>query len=201
MFNVQLNYDPNQALDPNSWDGNFHAILLYGSIKHLASDTLNIKESLIRMKKYITSKSIKGAKANDLKDLMGMGKALWEFINAVYKSQWNALYIDNNTTFRSKVKAKFNPQIKKIFASSKSKKVVKLTYVLPISLPIPAKLSKKVKEISKYFKKIENPTPKKSYAQASSKQAANDITSNVAMNTLKIKETFPELLNKKINII
>jgi len=153
MFNVQFNYNPNQALDPNSWHGNFHAILLHGSIEHLASDALNIKESLIRMKKYITSKSIKGAKANDLKDLMGMGKALWEFINTVYKSQWNALYIDNNTTFRSKVKAKFNPQIKKTFASSKSKKVVKLTYVLPISLPIPAKLSKEVKEISKYFKK------------------------------------------------
>jgi len=201
MFNVQFNYNPNQALDPNSWHGNFHAILLHGSIEHLVSDALNIKESLIRMKKYITSKSIKGAKANDLKDLMGMGKALWEFINMVYKSQWNVLYIDNNTTFRSKVKAKFNPQIKKTFASSKSKKVVKLTYVLPISLPIPAKLSKEVKEISKYFKKIENPTPKKSYAQASSKQAANNITSNVAMNTLKIKETFPELLNKKINII
>ena len=76
VFNIHLNYNPNQALDSNSWDGNFHAISLYGSMKHLASDALNIKESLIRMKKYITGKSIKGLKANDIKDLMGMGKTL-----------------------------------------------------------------------------------------------------------------------------
>ena len=170
-------------------------------MEHLASDVLNIKESLIRMKKYITSKSINGAKANNVKDLMGMGKALWEFINAVYKSQWDALYIDNSTTFRSKVKAKFNSQIKKTPAPSKSKKVIKLTFVSPISPLIPAKSSKEVKEISKYFKKIENPTLKKSYTQASSKQASNVTTSNVAMNTLKIKETFSKLSNKKIDII
>jgi len=51
MFNIQLNYDSNQALDPKSWDDNFHAVLLYGSMEHLTSDTLNIKGSLIRMKK------------------------------------------------------------------------------------------------------------------------------------------------------
>jgi len=45
-------------------------------MKHLASDALNIKESLIRIKKYITGKSIKGLKANDIKDLMGMDKTL-----------------------------------------------------------------------------------------------------------------------------
>ena len=76
MFNIYLNYNSNQALDSNSWDGNFHAVSLYGSMKHLASDALNIKESLIRIKKYITGKSIKGLKANDIKDLMGMDKTL-----------------------------------------------------------------------------------------------------------------------------
>ena len=71
-----LNYDSNQALDPESWDGNFHAVSLHGSIEHLASDTLNIKELLLRMRKYITGKSIDSTKANNVKDLMGMGKAL-----------------------------------------------------------------------------------------------------------------------------
>jgi len=28
IFNVQLNYNPDAALDPDSWDGNFHAVLL-----------------------------------------------------------------------------------------------------------------------------------------------------------------------------
>ena len=42
MFNVQLQYDINQALDPESWDSNFHVISLYGSMKYLVSDIKNI---------------------------------------------------------------------------------------------------------------------------------------------------------------
>jgi len=67
--------------------------------------------------------------------------------------------------------------------------------------PIPAKSSKEVKEISKYFKKTENPTSKKSYTQASSNLINNKNTLSIAMNTLKIKEAFPKLLNKKIDSI
>ena len=140
------------------------------------------------MKKYIAGKSIDGAKANDVKDFMSMGKALWEFISTVYESHWDTLYADdNNMSLRSKVRSKFSPQIKNTLAPSKSKEVVKLTFVLSISPPIPAKLLKEVKEISKYFKKIDNPTPKKSYAQSSStKQVSSVTSSNIAMNTLKI---------------
>jgi len=81
VFNIHLNYDP------KSWDGNFYAVFLHSSMEHLALDALNVKESLIRMKKYISGKSIDSAKANEVKDLRGMGEVLWEFINAVYKSQ------------------------------------------------------------------------------------------------------------------
>ena len=42
---------------------------------------------------------------------------------------------------------------------------------------------------------------KKSYTQVTSKQAHNVATSSAIMNKLKIKETFPKLLNKKINMI
>jgi len=109
--------------------------------------------------------------------------------------------VENNTTFRSKVKAKFNPQFKKSPLLSNNKNAAKLTYVLPMPPPISAKLLKEVKEISKYFKKTENSTTKKSYAQASSNSINNNNTSSVAMNTLKIKEAFPKLSNKKINSI
>jgi len=54
-------------------------------MEHLALDTLNIKKSLIRMKKFIAGKSINGDKANDVKDLEGMGKAIWKFIAIVYE--------------------------------------------------------------------------------------------------------------------
>jgi len=109
--------------------------------------------------------------------------------------------VENNTTFRSKVKAKFNLQPRKDPPSSNNKNKAKPTFVLPIPPPIPAKSLKEVKEISKFFKKIEKPLPKKSYAQASTNLVNNSNTSNVAMNTLKIKETFLKLLNKKIDLI
>ena len=74
MFNIQLNYDINQALDPGSWDSNFQAISLHESIEHLVSDNKNIKDSLVRMCKYILGKSIEDDKANSVKDLKSIGK-------------------------------------------------------------------------------------------------------------------------------
>jgi len=76
MFNVQLQYNINQALDPESWDSNFRAISLHGSMEHLASDISNIKESLGRIQKYILSKTIEGDQANNIKNLKGISKAV-----------------------------------------------------------------------------------------------------------------------------
>jgi len=204
MFNVQLNYDPDAALDPDSWDRNFHVVLLHGFMKYLAFDTLNIKESLTRMQKFIAGKSINGNKANDLKNLNGMDKAIWKFISMVYNSYWNSLYVnDNNTTFRSKVKSKFSPQVKNIQPLvNKGKEVAKPSFVSVILPPIPAKSNKEVKEISKFFKKIEKPATNKSYAQALlPKSKPNASSSDIAINTLKIKKAFPNLPNKKIDTI
>ena len=86
MFNIQLNYDPNQALDPDSWDGNFHAVSLHGSMKYLALDALNIKESLSRMQEYILGKTIENNSANNINNFKNMGKSLWEFISTIYDS-------------------------------------------------------------------------------------------------------------------
>ena len=75
MFNVQLNYNYNKALDPESWDGSFCVVSLHRLMEHLASDVQNIKESLTRMWRYILDKSIENDKANKVKDLEGIGKA------------------------------------------------------------------------------------------------------------------------------
>ena len=78
----------------------------------------------------------------------------------------------------------------------------KPTFVSSIPPPILAKSPKEVKEISKFFKKIEKPTTKKSYIQASTpKPHSSDKSSNIAINTLKIKETFSNLPNNKIDSI
>jgi len=204
MVNIHLNYDPDKALDPESWDGNFHAVSLHGFMEHLVSDALNIKESLTRMQKYIAGKFIDNNKANDVKVLNGMGKAIWKFISAVYNSHWDTLYADNNNmTFRNKVKSKFSPQARNIQTpSNKGKDIVKPMFVSAIPPPIPAKSPKEVKEISKFFKKIEKPAVNKLYTQALSLKPKSDaVSSNIVMNMLKIKEVFLNLPNRKIDTI
>jgi len=156
------------------------------------------------MKKFIAGKSINSNKANDVKDLEDIGKAIWEFIAIVYELHWDALHIDNNNmTFRSKVKSKFAPQGKNTQTPpTKDKEVVKLSFVSTIPPPILAKTNKEVKEILKYFKKIKKPTSTKLYAQAlASSSNYNNSSKNIAMNTLKIKEIFPNLPNKKIDSV
>jgi len=53
MFDIQLSYDVNQALDPKEWDGDFHTTLLHRAMEHLASNVKNIKDSLQRMGIYL----------------------------------------------------------------------------------------------------------------------------------------------------
>ena len=133
-------------------------------MEYLASDALNIKELLFRMWKFIAGKSIDNSKANNFKNLMGMGKALWKFISMVYELHWDALYMDNNNmTLRNKVKSQFSPQVMNNPVPNKGKDIAKPTFVSSIPLPILAKIPKEVKEISKFFKKIEKPGLKKSY--------------------------------------
>ena len=172
-------------------------------MKHIAFDVLSIKNSLLRIKKYISGKSINGDKGNNFKNLSGMGKSIWEFISLVYELHLDVLFVDeNNTTLRSKVKLKFAPQVKISQTLNKGKDMPKPIFVSSISPPILAKSSKEVKEISKFFKKIKKPTTKKSYVQASTpKPNSSDKSFNIVMNTLKIKEIFPNLLNKKIDSI
>ena len=110
MFNIQLNYNIDQTRNPDSWDRNFQAILLHGSLEHLASDMKNIKEFLTRMQKYILDKTIEGSEANNVKNLKGIGKVAWKFILSLYEAHWDSLIVDNsNILFRNIVKSKSSP--------------------------------------------------------------------------------------------
>jgi len=64
-------------------------------------------------------------------------------------------------------------------------------------------LQKEVNEISKYFKKSNKTPQKKSYAQVSSqsKSVKSISSSSVTIDILKIREIFPNLPNKKIDIV
>jgi len=71
-------------------------------MEHLSLDIKNIKESLSRIEKYILSKGIDGNKANNIKDFEGLSKAAWEFITALYSSQWDSLTVDGtNRSFKN----------------------------------------------------------------------------------------------------
>ena len=140
VFNIQLSYNINQALDPNEWNGDFYTISLHGFMKYLVSNIKNIKDSLHRMEKYIQGKVIDG-NPNNIKDLEGVGKAVWKFLSSIYNLYWDGLYMNKaNTTFRNKVKSKFTSQVPKSTENNKGKKVIKPTFISLIPPPIPAKL-------------------------------------------------------------
>ena len=53
VIDIKLPYDVNQVTEQDSWDRNFHFILLHGTLKYLLSNSKNIKEFLHCMTKYI----------------------------------------------------------------------------------------------------------------------------------------------------
>jgi len=71
------------------------------------------------------------------------------------------------------------------------------SYISTLPPSILAKSLKEVNEILKFFKKKSPPEPKKLYAQASSKQN----TLEIARKTLRIKDAFSNLQNKKIELV
>jgi len=200
FINIPLSYDPNASTDPEIWGGNFHPILLHGLIEHLGSDVKSIKDSLRFITKYIISKQIELSKANDLEDFKGIGEAVWNFISSVYEANWDVLYTDNNSiSLRRKIMSKFTlkmpppPQ-----RNNKEKNGLSPANINRLPPPIPAKSSKEVNEILKFFKNnkmVNLPTNKsKSYAQASKQNTS-------IADVIKIKETFPSVSIKEINQI
>ena len=155
----------------------------------------------IEWAKYIRDKVINN-NPNNCKDLERVGKELWEFLSSIYESHWNGLYADSSkNTFRGKVSSKFTPWIpKNLSTNSKEKDKAKLIFISLVPLPIPAKTLKEVNKISKYFKKNPSPYQKKSYINATllSTQQGLPVSKNIVKETLKIKETFLNLLNNKI---
>jgi len=204
-INIQLLYDPNAPTEPDLWSGKIHPISLHGSIGQIASDAKNIKDSLNFMAKYITNKKINLKSANELKDLYGIGDAVWNFISSVYQSSWDSLYTDNKSkTLREKISAKFTPRIAPSPNSKNNKSVPKTVPAsinkVPPPPPLPAKSAKEVNTISKYFqnqkpsndKSKDGLKPARSYAQASK--------NNVSIaEVLKIKKMFPTLNVAKID--
>ena len=137
IINIQLPYDPQTLTEPELWSGFFHPISLYGSIKHLTSDSKNIKVTLNYLVKYIQNKKANGAKVNNLNNFDSMDDAIWNFILAVYTARWNVLFTDQKTnTLRNKISSKFTLRISSTNGTNKKEilKSTKLRLFLPYQL-------------------------------------------------------------------
>jgi len=100
-INIQLLYGINQATNQDSWSSSFYSVLLYGLLGHLPLDSKNIKEFLHYITNYIKHKSIDHTKSNNILNLNGIGEVVWNFIFAIYKSEWDAFVTNkDNRTFR-----------------------------------------------------------------------------------------------------
>jgi len=112
FINILLPYDSNAPMDSEIWDSSFHPISLHGLIKHIASNTKNIKDFLKFMAKYISNKQVNSVKANELDDFKSIGEVVWNFISSAYNANWDMLVTNNNfTSLRRKIVAKFISRI------------------------------------------------------------------------------------------
>ena len=152
------------------------------------------------MAKYIRNKKIDLIKVNKVNDLKDIGEAAWKFVSVFYNAGWNSLVTDtNNNSFKQKISFHCTPKVNPVKNGKlKDKNNNKLASIERLLPPIPAKTSKEINEISKFFEtKVlshANGNQDILYAQASK------IGSNTE-NILKIKEAFPILKAKNINNI
>ena len=170
-------YNINQTIDQDTWNGDFHLISIHGSMEYLASDIKNIKTSLCWMMNYILNKKVEKGKVNDLDNLKGVVKEVWNFISVFYNVGWNVLITDSNGgSSRNKVVAKFTPKINSLntLKGNNGKSVDKPASINRLPSLISVKSPKKVNEITKYFK-INNQSKEriKSYAQVTASSINN----------------------------
>jgi len=141
-------------MEPECWDRIFQPISLHGLLEHLPSDVKNIKKLMLCIAKYIENEKININKSNNVPELKEVDESAWKLISAIYSLGWDLLFADkNNNSFRQKVAFKCTPNVNSLNNSKKEEKNIdKLANIEKLPPPILAKLSKEVKEISKFFK-------------------------------------------------
>jgi len=183
---MAIPYSANVPADPTLWDGNFMATSLFSTNEFLNSDINNISCSLQCMACFLRQRNLEGHNRNNIKQLDPFGQSGWNFILAIFKSGWDILTTANESTIRSNIAKEFGKAI-----NPPSRENIRHgTHISKIPLFIPPRPSKKVLEKSKALQRSISTkgNSNMSYAQAAS----------YVINTLKIKEAFPALPNKKV---
>ena len=99
-------------------------------------------------------KKINIIKSNEVPKLSDISKATWKLISTIYSLWWDLFFANkNNNFFRQKVSFKCTLNVNPMKNRKKGEKnTEKPVSIERLSSPILAKLSRKVKEISKFFK-------------------------------------------------
>jgi len=135
---------------------------------------------------FLRQRNVKDQDANSIRQLDLFGKSAWNFVLAIFKSGWNTLTTANKSSIRDNFTKEFGKSTKPL----PSVNIHHSAHITKVPLPIPPCPSKEILEKSKAHQQKISTKGKSplSYAQ---------IASNV-INTLKIKEAFPALPNKKV---
>ena len=163
-------------------------------------DLKNIKFLLYYIAGYIKDRHLKNYREENISSFLGFGQIVQSLISAIYDSSWDALKMnDNNKPFCTKVFKQFD---KKVMVNVLNKKSEKILISKPIDfsnispLLFLLRLFKKELNKSKYHGKNQkmpnNILKNHTYAQA--------LFRNIE-DILKIKDSFFNLLNKKIENI
>jgi len=138
---------------------------------------------------FLKQRSLEGRDGNNIPQLALFGESAWEFISAIFKSDWDQLHSSTNTTIHDNISTYVGNMLTHDRTPENNASPKRKT-----PPPIPPRPSKEQMETSKkrqeahLTKGKSSSLPPMTYAQAT----------NAAASILKIKEAFPALLNKKI---
>jgi len=106
------------------------------------------------MADFIRSREVQARSINNISQLKGFGKAVCNFISSIYKTKWDSIDINGNSSFRTRVSSKFTSKVLKTKSSLTSGSFKnKVVEIVKLSLSIPTYPSKKILEKSKFFGK------------------------------------------------
>jgi len=179
-------YSTNVPADPSLWDRNFTATSLFGTNKFLNSDINNVMCSLKCMACFLRQRNVKDRDTNSIRQLDPFSESAWDFISAIFESGWDTLITANKSSIRDNVTKEFGKSTK----PSPSTNTRHRAHITKVPPSIPPRPSKEILEKSKAH---QQKTSNKGKSPLSYAQIASNIT-----NTLKIKDAFPALPNKKV---
>jgi len=74
-------------MEPKVWNSKAHPLSLFGIMKFLKIDAKNIYTFLLHIADFIRSREVQAGSINNIPQLKGFGKAVWNFISSIYKAK------------------------------------------------------------------------------------------------------------------